>query len=228
MPRKIREYERLKIISISEAFAMLSTGEDVTAVDGELVTTAVSLRLQTFMEKGLKCVHEGCVLTGSFFAIERSCRKGLDTGIGPFHLNLWAVDGGGDEILFTHDHIVARALGGPDTMDNAQTMCCRHNWKKAIKESKEVDAYRKAAAFFVARISLMCHVKVKTAMKLAGLITDTPLAPSVRKDRHVSGAIQNGPTECSEEDTPWAGVAMLDTIAASSINPQIDNHVGDN
>ena len=50
-------------------------------------------------------------------------------------MNLWGVDPeDGQPILFTHDHIVAQALGGLDQLSNTQTMCCWHNWRKGSKE----------------------------------------------------------------------------------------------
>lgn len=60
-----------------------------------------------------------------FFAVERT------TGTtGGYHLNLYAADEDGAEVLMTHDHVVAKASGGTNTDDNTQTMCGPCNWAK--------------------------------------------------------------------------------------------------
>lgn len=53
---------------------------------------------------------------------------------GGYHLNLWGVKDG-EEVLFTHDHVLARGLGGKDNLDNTQTMCCYCNWEKGDLEA---------------------------------------------------------------------------------------------
>lgn len=92
-----------------------------------------SLRLQTFLEKGLTCVT--CGRTGTHFALERQI--GLKNSNGTaYHVNLWATDENGDEYLMTHDHILARSLGGKDAIENTQTMCSPCNAKKGVKEQE--------------------------------------------------------------------------------------------
>lgn len=51
-------------------------------------------------------------------------------------MNLWGKTNDGGEVLFTHDHILARGLGGSDKLDNMQTMCCWHNWEKGEIEGQ--------------------------------------------------------------------------------------------
>ena len=76
-----------------------------------------------FKFKGTTCVY--CGLEGTFFAVERH-----PNAMG-WHLNLYAVDDIGDEVLMTKDHIVPRAKGGPNTLDNLQPMCTLCNGDKA-------------------------------------------------------------------------------------------------
>ena len=100
-----------------------------------------SLRMKTFgiafkSENGLKCVTCGC--EGKFFAIETT--KGQEAP----HLNLYGIKDG-EEILFTHDHILARALGGADDLSNSQLMCSPCNNNKSKDESREVLRRRKLA-----------------------------------------------------------------------------------
>ena len=50
-----------------------------------------------------------------------------------YHLNLYAVDDNGDEILMTKDHIIPRSKGGIDDISNYQTMCRLCNEAKGNK-----------------------------------------------------------------------------------------------
>ena len=76
-----------------------------------------SLRYQTFMKSGLKCVC--CGIEGNFFAKEKG--KGSDLDL--YHFNLYAVNDSGKEVLMTKDHIIPSSLGGNDDLNNLQTMC---------------------------------------------------------------------------------------------------------
>ena len=98
-----------------------------------------SLRMRTFARAGsstagMKCVC--CGLEATFFAVEQS------PGQTAWHLNLYGVSDG-KEILFTHDHKLARSLGGADDLSNSQIMCSPCNGKKSIGETKEVLKLRK-------------------------------------------------------------------------------------
>jgi len=94
-----------------------------------------SSRVYLFL-KNSKCVF--CGLQGTHFAVERHLKKvpfnkqivsvpDKDAG---FHVNLYGIDKQGNEVLFTKDHIVAKANGGGDRLSNYQTMCTRCNQKK--------------------------------------------------------------------------------------------------
>lgn len=88
-----------------------------------------SLRLQTFACTGLKCAV--CGIEGRFFAIERSGRSG------PYHLNLYAINDEGDEVLMTKDHRLPKSKGGTDSPDNLQTMCAVCNALKGNRVDRE-------------------------------------------------------------------------------------------
>lgn len=79
-----------------------------------------SFRLQTYL-KGLVCVD--CGLVGTHFSIDRSAS-------GSIHLNLWAIDTQGDELLMTSDHILPKSRGGSDLAINRQPMCESCNFRK--------------------------------------------------------------------------------------------------
>lgn len=89
-----------------------------------------SLRLRTFAHKGITCVR--CSLEASFFAIEAP--KPNKENVPP-HLNLYGVRGD-KEVLFTHDHVYPRSMGGADALENTQTMCHPCNQEKSILETE--------------------------------------------------------------------------------------------
>lgn len=93
-------------------------------LDGDSVRVT-GVRMKSFATHGTKCVC--CGIEGKFFAKERSL------GDVRFHLNLYAVDADGKEVLMTRDHIVPRSRGGSEGIENMQTMCTRCNGKKGDK-----------------------------------------------------------------------------------------------
>jgi hypothetical protein len=98
-----------------------------------------SIRMKTFgrafkSNQGLKCVSCGC--EGEFFAVETT--PGQESP----HYNLYGLKNG-VEVLFTHDHILARALGGVDDLSNTQLMCSPCNSNKSKGENKEATRRRK-------------------------------------------------------------------------------------
>lgn len=92
--------------------------------DGDLIK-GNSQRYQTFFTKGCKCAI--CGIEGKFFAKEKFADQST------YHLNLYAVDNNGDEILMTKDHIIPRSKGGIDDISNYQTMCKLCNEAKGNK-----------------------------------------------------------------------------------------------
>ncbi len=94
-------------------------------IDDDMIKVS-SLRLLTFKTTGLKCVK--CGIAGSFFRKEKS-----NSAIS-YHLNLYAIDMDGNEILMTKDHIVPLSKGGKDDLTNLQTMCIRCNVGKGNNE----------------------------------------------------------------------------------------------
>jgi hypothetical protein len=108
------------------------TKETRMELDGDLVNMA-SDRLKLFARKSHICCV--CELEGTFFAKERGCN---DVS---FHLNLYGIDGVGDEVLLTKDHIVPSSKGGRDFIENYQTMCAVCNSQKGRVEAgdKEVE-----------------------------------------------------------------------------------------
>jgi hypothetical protein len=83
-----------------------------------------NLRIQCFRESGLVCL--ACGLVGQFFALEQIQSKNY-TG---WAINLYGRRAGGEEILLTKDHVKPLSLGGPNALDNLQTMCWPCNQSK--------------------------------------------------------------------------------------------------
>ena len=81
-----------------------------------------SQRFETFFTKGLKCAC--CGIEGKYFGKEK------DFNAARYHLNLYALDESGNEVLMTKDHIVPRSKGGASELYNYQTMCVKCNIAK--------------------------------------------------------------------------------------------------
>ena len=84
-----------------------------------------SHRYQTFFTNGTKCVC--CGIEGKYFAKEKGKK------CNSYHLNLYAIDNEGNEVLMTKDHIVPKSQGGIDNISNYQTMCEPCNMAKGSK-----------------------------------------------------------------------------------------------
>ena len=81
-----------------------------------------SQRFQTFFTKGLKCAC--CGIEGKYFGKDKTFSDVR------YHLNLYALDESGNEVLMTKDHIIPRSKGGANHISNYQTMCERCNQEK--------------------------------------------------------------------------------------------------
>ena len=136
------QYIRHAMIDMHRIFDAINTanegGPQKATMDGYTFGVS-SNRVRTFerayREDKLWCVT--CGLKPSFFSVDSF--KGADST--RTHVNLFGLTEEGEEILFTHDHIVARALGGADDreLSNTQLMCGPCNFKKGQRERKELD-----------------------------------------------------------------------------------------
>jgi 5-methylcytosine-specific restriction endonuclease McrA len=128
----MQKYIRSSVVSISEVLPLIKSPNKRAIIGGESVKVE-GVRLKTFQKKGTVC--SCCGLKAKYFAVERSI--GQET----YHLNLYGKKNG-KEVLFTHDHTLARALGGKNDMSNTTTMCTECNAKKAVFESEAVKRVR--------------------------------------------------------------------------------------
>lgn len=125
-----RTLERKSIHSIEEVRTAISEkmfetpkphSRVTVEFDGDTIK-ANSLRYQVFFTKGMTCPI--CGATGAFFAKEKHPN---DVS---WHLNLYALDEDGNELLMTKDHIFPKSKGGTDDLSNLQPMCARCNYNK--------------------------------------------------------------------------------------------------
>ena len=140
-----QNYIRYEVVSIPEFLKDIYSYNDMGAPaavqrpSGKWIG-CTSNRLKTFArgarENDGKIGCVSCGLEASFFAVESS------PGQVAAHMNLYGVRDGAD-VLFTHDHTLARALGGADDLSNTTVMCSPCNSKKSIAEGKEVTRRRK-------------------------------------------------------------------------------------
>lgn len=126
-------YERAGILSLEEVLPIIKkymefNGKHKIQIKDYFVNVQ-SLRLRTFAKTGVQCPC--CDNKASFFAVERNLGA-----TGGYHLNLYGINKDDKEILFTHDHIIARSLGGEDNIENARTMCGPCNWEKGRIEQQ--------------------------------------------------------------------------------------------
>lgn len=125
---KPRELERKSIHSIEQIRELTKDvlfEEDKrnakVDLDGDFIK-GNSQRYQTFFTKGITCVC--CGIEGKYFAKEKTIHDKS------YHLNLYAIDKNGKEVLMTKDHILPKSRGGKDHIDNYQTMCINCNVAK--------------------------------------------------------------------------------------------------
>ncbi|MCD0159713.1 HNH endonuclease [Deinococcus sp. 6YEL10] len=123
--RKGRRY------SPAEIFALLlpvETGKrpaGTRELDGDPMYFT-SLRYHVF-KKDLCCAS--CGIQGQYFVKEAN----LTSERTRYHLNLYAVNEAGEEVLMTKDHILPRKRGGKDTLTNLETMCSPCNAAKGAR-----------------------------------------------------------------------------------------------
>lgn len=121
----LRRKENLTIEEVYNAVKdVLFEPEDkkaIVVINGDKIK-GNSQRFQTFFTKGLKCAC--CGIEGKYFGKEK------DFNAARYHLNLYALDESGNEVLMTKDHIVPRSKGGASELYNYQTMCVKCNIAK--------------------------------------------------------------------------------------------------
>jgi hypothetical protein len=132
-------YDRVGTVPAGLVLPLIGTKEGIVLL-GHTVGVN-SLRMLTF-KKNLDCVK--CGIVGTHFAVERDKKSAPKNYVDPdkgYHLNLYALNERGEDVLMTKDHIVPRSMGGPNTLRNLRTACARCNNKKGnhIEKDHHVD-----------------------------------------------------------------------------------------
>lgn len=117
---KVKGYIKVKKLSLQEVMPFIDNGKRLKISEDISVNTN-SVRLRTFKNNTV-CVS--CGLVGTHFWAEKQRKDDRP------HLNFYATNKQGQEVLMTKDHIIPKSKGGPDTSDNMQTMCTHCNQKK--------------------------------------------------------------------------------------------------
>lgn len=147
MPNKFQRtatYKPEEVLPFLPILSQLPAGTRLHTVrkdfDGDMIKIC-SDRYYTF-QKSLCCSH--CGIEGKFFGKERHIDKSGFPLSNSFHLNLYAINEQGQEILMTKDHIVPKSKGGKDKLSNYQTMCeiC-NSAKSSLNEDKAIIAAKK-------------------------------------------------------------------------------------
>ena len=137
----MNNYTRRMVLPIDEVIGYINQRIDAESMYGcSLPRRSVihgfevgvsSIRLRTFARDAgnLRCAH--CGLEGKFFSVDSHQNQLAYT-----HLNLYAVNDKGKEVLMTCDHILARGLGGADDLSNTQILCNVCNSAKSKQESR--------------------------------------------------------------------------------------------
>lgn len=137
MQSSLPRYTRHSVVPLEEGLAAIGAfvqnRRNRKAVLNGLTINCHSLRLLTFYHKGLTCVE--CGAQATHFALETNQPDTEEKK--SYHMNLWGKNADGEDVLFTHDHIIARALDGLDELENTQTMCYICNWAKGRVEGVE-------------------------------------------------------------------------------------------
>lgn len=127
-----QKYTRHATLSIEAGIELLKrhckNNTKKTIKIGDFDVNIKTKRLRTFVYRGTSCVC--CGAQGLFFSFDTCQDKERP------HINLWAVNEKGEEVLMTQDHTLARGLGGEDVLENTEPMCAPCNNFKSKLEHK--------------------------------------------------------------------------------------------
>lgn len=151
----MQRYDRLGIVPAQALLDAVRANQNISRKDPRakarmnLLGVAVgidSLRLQTFAKAAVcQCSEPTCQIMARYVAIERHPPKAGSERKASYHANLYGFDADGTEVLFTHDHTLARGLGGADDIQNTTIMCEPCNQRKAKLEHKLIKEQRRQA-----------------------------------------------------------------------------------
>ena len=104
-------------------------------------------KFKTFQNDGVCCYN--CGIEGEYFSLEKdtsmektAIKNKCDLS-NRYSINLYALDENNTPVLMTHDHVIARGLGGSSNLDNLKTMCSRCNNRKSANETHATRAIQR-------------------------------------------------------------------------------------
>jgi 5-methylcytosine-specific restriction endonuclease McrA len=133
----LQQYVRYGTLSPEEVFDLVSGAPRDIVLFGMKVKTT-SVRYKVFKFKGVTCIE--CGLRGKFFAVEKT-KLAVGEPKDRAHLNLYALDDKGNEVLMTVDHIVPASKGGIRKLSNLRPMCCTCNGKRGNGDPPKPSLY---------------------------------------------------------------------------------------
>lgn len=132
--------ECLGRLPAAEGLALLRAARRAGHRTMDVLGVAVSvrgLRLATFARDGDRCSM--CQRPATWMQVERDPNpQGTGQTTAHWHVQVYHDTGKGGLIRFTHDHTLARCLGGTNQLSNTTTMCARCNLRKAQQEHQEL------------------------------------------------------------------------------------------
>lgn len=133
VPSSLHRYTRFIKMKLNEI--PITVGHKMTFPNG-MTCNAKSPRMRLlWLHKNLTCAF--CGISAVFAALESHV---VTPGT---HLNFYAIDYKGDEVLLTWDHIQPKSLGGSNAMSNSQCLCTICNTLKGNdKTEKDVKLRR--------------------------------------------------------------------------------------
>jgi len=117
--------DRLGVFQLDEVFPHVGPGKKEYQVGDKSYKVKMNSQRYHLFAKDKTCVV--CGVVGTVMALE------VPPGSLQPHFNLYAIVNG-QEILMTKDHIIPKAAGGGDSLDNYQTMCCICNMIKGCSD----------------------------------------------------------------------------------------------
>lgn len=128
-----------------------------------------SKRYLNFKRNGLVCVE--CGLEGTYFALEKHKYQKTPK----YHFNLYGKDENGEEVMLTKDHIMPKAKGGTDELDNFQPMCAKCNTRKGDNWLSPEQSIHKAKLDMTQQVLADIKNLAKSISdRIRNLITDCP------------------------------------------------------
>lgn len=119
-------------IPIKDVFAQMGNGdrEYISGIFNDTEVNLGILNIRMHFHKGVDCIQ--CGAKGDHFKLQRTPGP-PHILFSQWHLNLFAIDNNGKEVLMTKDHRMPKSKGGSDDLDNLDPMCTKCNGKKADK-----------------------------------------------------------------------------------------------